>query len=193
MLNKIKAINNYGAEVKDIERIEDNIFTVNNGEEYYVLTEEEAQEIYVDLQIDLINEFGLEGFTEYAQQYIIDNCLNINWFNEAMIESNENYVYDLEEEELQELLDEYEVETAEELINEFNSQYENGYQWYKETFGTEDIQYLINKHDLLNIDAVIEFCQKVDGRGHIIASYDGIENEVEVEIDNTTYYIYRLN
>ena len=192
MLNKIKAINNYGAEVKDIERIEDNIFTMNNGEEYYVLTEEEAQEIYVDLQIDLINEFGLEGFTEYAQQYIIDNCLNINWFNEAMIESNENYVYDLEEEELQELLDEYEVETAEELINEFNSQYENGYQWYKETFGTEDIQYLINKHDLLNIDAVIEFCQKVDGRGHIIASYDGIENEVEVEIDNTTYYIYRL-
>ena len=191
MLNKIKAINNYGAEVKDIEKIEDNIFTMNNGEEYYVLTDEEAQEIYVDLQVDLINEFGLEGFTEYAQQYIIDNCLNIDWFNDAMIESNENYVYDLEEEDLQELLDEYGVETAEDLINEFNSQYENGYQWYKETFGTEDIQYLINKHDLLNIDAVIEFCQEIDGRGHIIASYDGIENEVE--IDDITYYIYRLN
>ena len=190
MLNKIKAINNYGAEVKDIEKIEDNIFTMNNGEEYYVLTNEEAQEIYVDSQTELINDLGLEGFTEYAQQYIIDNCLNIDWFNEAMNESNENYVYDLEEEDLQELLDEYDVETAEELINEFNSQYENGYQWYKENFGTEDIQYLINKHDLLNIDAVIEFCQEVDGRGHIIASYDGIENEVE--INNTTYYIYRL-
>ena len=190
MLNKIKAINNYGAEVKDIEKVEDNIFTMNNGEEYYVLTNEEAQEIYVDSQTELINDLGLEGFTEYAQQYIIDNCLNIDWFNEAMNESNENYVYDLEEEDLQELLDEYDVETAEELINEFNSQYENGYQWYKENFGTEDIQYLINKHDLLNIDAVIEFCQEVDGRGHIIASYDGIENEVE--IDNTTYYIYRL-
>ena len=36
MLNKIKAINNYGAEVKDIEKIENNIFTMNNGEEYYV-------------------------------------------------------------------------------------------------------------------------------------------------------------
>ena len=191
MLNKIKAINNYGAEVKDIEKIENNIFTINNGEEYYVLTDEEAQEIYIDLQTDLINELGLEGFTEYAQQYIIDNCLNINWFNEAMIESNENYVYDLEEEDLQELLDEYGVETAEELINEFNSQYENGYQWYKEAFGTEDIQYLIDKYDLLNIDAVIEFCQEIDGRGHIIASYDGIENEVE--IDDITYYIYRLN
>ena len=191
MLNKIKAINNYGIEVKDIEKIEDNIFTISNGEEYYVLTDEESQEIYVDLEVDLINELGLEGFTEYAQQYIIDNCLNIDWFNNVMIESNENYVYDLEEEELQELLDEYKVETAEELINEFNSQYENGYQWYKETFGTEDIQYLINKYDLLDVNAVIEFCQEVDGRGHIISSYDGIENKIE--IDDITYYIYRLN
>ena len=191
MLNKIKAINNYGIEVKDIEKIEDNIFTINNGEEYYVLTDEEAQEIYVDLQDDLINELGLEGFTEYAQQYIIDNCLNIDWFNDTMKEANENYVYDLEEEELQELLDEYKVETAEELINEFNLQYENGYQWYKETFGTEDIQYLIDKYNLLDVNAVIEFCQDVDGRGHIIASYDGVEDEIE--IDDITYYIYRLN
>ena len=191
MLNKIKAINNYGVEVKDIEKIEENIFTINNGEEYYVLTDEEAQEIYVDLQVELINELGLEGFTEYAQQYIIDNCLNIDWFKETMNESNENYVYDLEEEDLQELLEEYDVETAEDLINEFNSQYENGYQWYKEIFGTEDIQYVIDKYDLLNIGAVIEFCQEVDGRGHIIASYDGIENEVE--INNITYYLYRLN
>ena len=180
MLNKIKAIiNNYGIEVEEIEKIEDNIFTINNGEEYYVLTDEEAQEIYVDLQVDLINELGLEGFTEYAQQYIIDNCLNIDWFNDTMIESNENYVYDLEEEDLQELLDEYGVETAEELINEFNSQYENGYQWYKD------------KHDLLNINAVIEFCQKIDGRGHIIASYDGIEDTII--INDITYYLYRLN
>ena len=191
MLNKIKAINNYGIEVKDIEKIEDNIFTLSNGQEYYVLIDEEAQEIYVDLQIELINELGLEGFTEYAQQYIINNCLNISWFNEAMIESNENYVYDLEEEELQELLDEYKVETAEELINEFNSQYENGYQWCKDTFGTKDIQYLINENDLLDIPSVIVFCQEVDGRGHIISSYDGIENEIE--IDDVTYYIYRLN
>ena len=192
MLNKIKAIiNNYGIEVEEIEKIEDNIFTINNGEEYYVLTDEEAQEIYVDLQTELINDLGLEGFTEYAQQYIIDNCLNIDWFNDAMIESNENYVYNLEEEDLQELLDEYGVETAEELINEFNSQYENGYQWYKETFGTEDVQYLIDKHDLLNINAVIEFCQKIDGRGHIIASYDGIEDTII--INDITYYLYRLN
>jgi hypothetical protein len=68
MLNKIKAIiNNYGIEVEAIEKIENNIFTISNGQEYYVLTDEEAQEIYVDLQSDLINDIGLEGFTEYAQ------------------------------------------------------------------------------------------------------------------------------
>ena len=192
MLNKIKAIiNNYGIEVEEIEKIEDNIFTINNGKEYYVLTDEEAQEIYVDLQVDLINEFGLEGFTEYAQQYIIDNCLNIDWFNDTMTESNEDYVYNLEEEDLNELLDEYNVETEKELINEFNSQYENGLQWYKEIYGTEELQYLINKYNLLDVDAVIEFCQEVDGRGHIIASYDGIEDTII--INDITYYLYRLN
>ena len=191
MLNKIKAICNFKEmSINELKEINENIFTIDN-EAYYVLTDNEAQEMYEEIEKDLINDLGLEGFTEYAQQYIIDNCLNIDWFNDAMTEANENYVYDLEEEDLQELLDDYHVETAEDLIYEFNSQYENGYQWYKEIFGTEDIQYLINKHDLLDIDAVIAFCQEIDGRGHIIASYDGIENEVE--IDDITYYIYRLN
>lgn len=191
MLNKIKAICNFKEmSINELEEINENIFMIDN-EEYYVLTDNEAQEMYEEIEKDLINDLGLEGFTEYAQQYIIDNCLNIDWFNDAMTESHEDYVYNLEEEDLQELLDDYHVETAENLINEFNSQYENGYQWYKETFGTEDIQYLIDKHNLLDIDAVIAFCQEVDGRGHIIASYDGIENEVE--IDDITYYIYRLN
>jgi hypothetical protein len=191
MLNKIKAINNFKEmSINELEEINEYTFMIDN-EEYYVLTDNEAQEMYEEIEKELINELGLEGFTEYAQQYIIDNCLNINWFNDAMTEANENYVYDLEEEDLQELLDDYHVETAEDLIYEFNSQYENGYQWYKEIFGTEDIQYLINKHDLLDIDAVIAFCQEVDGRGHIIASYDGEENIIEVEGEE--YYIYRIN
>ena len=191
MLNKIKAICNFKEmSINELEEINEYTFMIDN-EEYYVLTDNEAQEMYEEIEKDLINDMGLEGFTEYAQQYIIDNCLNIDWFNDAMTESHEDYVYNLEEEDLQELLDDYHVETAEDLINEFNSQYENGYQWYKETFGTEDIQYLINKHDLLDIDAVIAFCQEVDGRGHIIASYDGEENIIEVEGEE--YYIYRIN
>jgi hypothetical protein len=191
MLNKIKAICNFKEmSINELEEINENIFIIDN-EEYYVLTDNEAQEMYEEIEKDLINELGLEGFTEYAQQYIIDNCLNIDWFNDTMTESNENYVYDLEEEDLQELLDDYGVATAEDLIYEFNSQYENGYQWYKETFGTEDMQYLIDKHDLLDIDAIIEFCQEVDGRGHMIASYDGEENIIEVEGEE--YYIYRIN
>ena len=191
MLNKIKAICNFKEmSINELEEINEYTFMIDN-EEYYVLTDNEAQEMYEEIEKDLIIGMGLEGFTEYAQQYIIDNCLNIDWFNDAMTESHEDYVYNLEEEDLQELLDDYHVETAEDLINEFNSQYENGYQWYKETFGTEDIQYLINKHDLLDIDAVIAFCQEVDGRGHIIASYDGEENIIEVEGEE--YYIYRIN
>lgn len=32
---------------------------------------------------------------------------------------------------------------------------------------------------------------RMDGRGHSLASYDGAENEQEVE--GTTYYLYRIN
>ena len=41
------------------------------------------------------------------------------------------------------------------------------------------------------MDKFIEFCQEIDGRGHIIASYDGIEDTII--INNITYYLYRLN
>ena len=190
MLNKIKAINNFGIEVNDIEKIEKNVFTTNDGQEYCVLTDEEAQKLYVILQTEFIEEFGIGGFTEFGQDYIINNCLNIEFFNDMMSEANENYIYNLEEEDLQELLDDYGVELASDLINEFNSQYENGYQWYIDTFGDDDIQYLIDKHNLLDIDKIIEFCQEVDGRGNTLSSYDGRENEIE--INNITYYIYRL-
>jgi hypothetical protein len=119
----------------------------------------------------------------------------MDWFNEAMTEFHEDYVYDLiydlEEEELQGLLNGYNIDTVEGLINEFNSQYENGYQWYKETFGTEDIQYVIDKYDLLDMDAIIEYCKEVEGKEYILEFYGGVENEIE--IDDITYYIYRLN
>ena len=42
----------------------------------------------------------------------------------------------------------------------------------------------------MDIQKVIEYCQEVDGRGHIISAYDGEENIIEV--DNIDYYIYRI-
>lgn len=42
-----------------------------------------------------------------------------------------------------------------------------------------------------DLDSFVESAIGADGRGHFLSSYDGEENEIE--IDNETYYVYRTN
>jgi len=42
-----------------------------------------------------------------------------------------------------------------------------------------------------DMDSFIEDAISADGRGHFLSSYDGNENEID--IDDETYYAYRLN
>ena len=191
MLNKIKAICNFKEmSINELEEINENIFTIDN-EKYYVLTDAEAQEMYEEMEKDLIKEIGFYGFTEYAQEYIINNCLDMQYFDECLYESNMNYVEDMYKDELEEMFDTWNVTNKEDLIIELNNQYKNGLEFFKEIYTDKEISEIINENYLMDIDKVIAFCQEVDGRGHIIATYDGEENEID--IDNTTYYIYRIN
>ena len=190
MLNKIKAICNFKEmSINDLEEINENIFTIDN-EEYYVLTNEEAQEMYEEIEKDLINEMGLEGFTKIAQEYIINNCLNMNYFNGALNEYNTEYVYDMYEDELEEMFDIWEVTNKEDLIVKLNNQYKNGLEFFKEIYSDREILNIIDENYLIDINKVIEYCQEIDGRGHIISTYDGEENIIEV--NNIDYYIYRI-
>jgi hypothetical protein len=192
MLNKIKAlVNNKGIDVNDITEIQNNQLFIVGNEEYYVLTDEEAQEIYEDIQRDLINDMGLEGFSSWAKEEIINNYLNMNWFNSALDEYNTMYVYELEEYELQEMCDMYEVDNEVDLIESLNNQYDNGLQFFQEMYNERELSEIIERENLLDIDKVIAYCQEIDGRGGTITSYDGVE-EVE-EVDNIEYYIYRIN
>lgn len=190
MLNKIKAICNFKEmSINDLEEINDNIFTIDN-EEYYVLTDEEAQEMYEEIERELMSDFGLEGFTKIAQEYIINNCLNMDYFNEALNEYNTEYVYDMYEDELEEMYDIWGVSNEEELIEKLNNEYKNGLEFFREMYSDKEIFNIIDENYLIDIDKVIEYCQKMDGRGHIISTYDGEENTIEV--NNIDYYIYRI-
>ena len=187
MLNKIKAMNNFGIEVNEIkEIIEDGkIFVLNNGQEYYVLTDNEAQEIYEDMEKELINDLGLEAFTPMAQEYIINNCLNLGWFDEYREEFYQMEIEEYDEEELLEQFKDYNVNNEEELlegiIKESMREYGNSFNWHQEYCGisNKELTYLIDYYNLLDVDKVIEYCQEIDGRGHMIASYDGKENIIE--------------
>ena len=191
MLNKIKAlVNNKGIDVNDITEIQNNQLFIVGNEEYYVLTDEEAQEIYEEMQREIIEELGLEGFSSWAREEIINNYLDINWFNEGMIEYHQSYIDDMYEDELKEELDNYGVENEEELLECYTNAYDNGLQFFQEMYDEKELMEIIERKNLLDIDKVIEYCQEIDGRGNIIASYDG-EEEIE-EVDNIDYYIYRI-
>ena len=198
--NKIIALGqffNREVEIAAIKTTENNIFEVE-GQEFYVLTDAEAQEIFEDMQRDLIDDLGIEGFTEYGANYITQNCIDFTWFDEVMEESFQSYIDDIREEpgaeegktRLDEEMEEAGAETEEDFL-EYLTEGEDSYKWYVSNFSTDNLKDIIKQYNLLDVNKIIEFIQEEDGRGNTIASYDGEENTEEV--DGVEYFIYRIN
>ena len=96
---KLQALANYlGVEPNyfEEESYDDNAFESKEyNEEYLVLTEDEARE-YADRDIrNIFDDLGFESFTPSFQDWIIDNALDNDWFEESERESYENYVDDI--------------------------------------------------------------------------------------------------
>lgn len=184
---------------KDVEvkesQYDENIYVVD-GEEYLILTDEEADETHREYIKSFIEDCGITGFTEFAQEYIYENCMDSSWFDEAMKESFESYVEDIRNEEsdngfknrlVEEMYDNG-CEDEDSYVEYLCSSYENGIQWYRENFGDTDFASIVNEHCSLDIDKISEFCIEYDGRGHSLSSYDGHELELDDE-----YYAYRVS
>ena len=84
-------------EGSEIKVLNENTFEVD-GAEYLVLTEDEREEEFKAYQESLIEDMGLESFSEWAQDYIIENFVDDEWFMEAMREHFEYYISDINEE-----------------------------------------------------------------------------------------------
>lgn len=196
-MKRIEALANFlGCEVEDLEIIyKDNEFRTKDGKEYFVLTDDEANEEFYDYEKNSIEELGLDLFTDWAKDYIIENCLDIDWFNEYMRENYLCYCDDIEmeksssvdyENRLEEEMTYAGCETKEDYISYLCEGYVDSVAWFEANFGNEELNHIINTYNLLDIEKVIDFIKEEDGRG-VLASYDGIENEEE------EYFIYRIN
>lgn len=198
-MKKIKALAKFlGIETKEIEEDMNNhkYFKTEDGEEYMVLTDDEAEEEFYNYESDLIEECGLDAFSDWAEDYVIENCLDIDWFEDYFREYYESYANDIETESASS--DKYENRLEEEMaeaectdIDEFIDYLVDGIRddfvkEFKFDFGEEMLTEVITNNNLLDMDAVIDYIKEEDGRG-ILASYDGVENE------EGEYYIYRTN
>ena len=209
---KKQALADYlGVNVDSIEEgYDENVFEVNDEdglavEEYLVLDDWDADEYTKDDIESTMNDMGLLAFTEDFQDWAIVNAVNQDYFETDMywsikddIESMEKdelieelYQHDLiatreelEDKELDEILDEYEYDLQEAMIN----YYANSIDWFIDNYGEEELKEHPNAFDL---DDIVKECIDWDGRGHFLASYDGVEIDLG-EYDGEYLYAYRI-
>lgn len=190
---KINALLNYLGETKETATVEtlkhdDNKTVFVDNMEYIILTDEEADEYYKEYQLSLIEDLGLEGFSDWAKNYILDNFTysHSEMFEDIQYEDAVSYVDDLKYGgDLDDELSRYSCKNEEELIDLLCE--EDCVEWFKSVFGIDEYNRIIIENNLIDWDEVIEWIKEVDGRG-VMASYDGIEMELENDL-----YAYRIN
>ena len=185
-------------EVEDltVSKYDERVFENEEAGEYIVLTEEEADEAAEENLKESINDMGLESFTEDFQQWILDNCVDSDWFAEYLEDYERGYIEDIRCEEsdyeeyetrLAEEMEDAGVDTEDEFLQYLIECYDDPVEWFKDMFGMEEFTNTIEEYNLIDWEAVINEAIEVDGCGHFIATYDGEENEMG------EYFIYRLN
>ena len=185
-------------EVEDLttSKYDERTFENKEAGEYIVLTEEEAYEEAEESIKDTIEECGIESFSECFQEWILDTCVEKEWFDEYLEEYYLNYIDDIRdvkaiyeeyETRLDEEMEDVGVETEEEFLYYLIECAGNSIDWYIDCFGYEDFKTTCEENDLIDWDSVIEEVISEDGLAHSIATYDGKQYEVD------KYFIYRLN
>ena len=185
-------------EVEDLttSKYDNRVFENEEAGEYIVLTEEEAYEEAEESIKNSIEDLGLESFSECFQEWILDTCVDKEWFDEYLEEYYTYYIDDIRdvkaiyeeyETRLEEEMDDAGVNTEEEFLYYLIDDAGNSIDWYIDCFGYEEFKYICEECDLIDWDSVIEEVISEDGFAHSIATYDGKEYEVD------KYFIYRLN
>ena len=104
---KLKAFSDeLGVKVSDIE-VDDSLESgvhfkmiggPREGEEYIVYTGNEADDALRDNVENVMNDLGLDSFTEDFRQWILENAVDKSWFDEWLSEDVYNQIYDLKNE-----------------------------------------------------------------------------------------------
>ena len=185
-------------EVEDLttSKYDNRVFENEEAGEYIVLTEEEAYDAAEENLREIIEDLGLESFSECFQEWILDSCVDKEWFDGYLEEYYFNYINDIRDEEsvyeeyetrLDEEMDEAGVETEEEFLDCLIDDAGNSIDWYIDCFGYEEFKSVCEECDLIDWDSVIEEVISEDGVANSIATYDGKEYVIG------EYFIYRLN
>lgn len=213
-IEKRDALAEYLGEEGEIRYMDNDLFVLPMGGSYLVYTDEEADAKAKEEVINSIDDMGIEAFTPDFRQDIIDNqMVDVDWFDDAMEESYDFYADDIMSEDGEhgnrlfdemieegviseedvtedgELVDGIDLdEKKEEYVDHLRNQseYASAVDWYIDMFGTDAFSQVAKEHGLFDYDAIAEEVIRLDGRGHLLAAWDG--DELELPND---FYAYK--
>ena len=155
-----------------------------------IVDEDGREKEFKEHQNNLIDDIGINGFSDNFKEWIYNNAINNKWFDDVLKEMMENYIEDIKYEEgrLDEEMEEAGVYTEEEFLEYLIESSGDSIKYYIEMFGKEEFKEVIDKNDLVDREKVIEEIKEWDGYS-CLAIYDGIEHEYY--IDGELYFLYR--
>jgi hypothetical protein len=168
-----------------------------NDKSYKVLTENEIDKEFDELQMDLFNDMGFDAYAEFVKDHILNNAdefIDIEWFDLLQYETLLDYQQYYSDEEWKELAEIYETDDIDELsdydLKSLIENYSDSVSWYIDYAGENEFFEIVDQHKLLNLEKLSEYIKEIDGYD-ILASYDGDVWE-HLALDGDVYYIYRV-
>ena len=209
-MDKIELLANYLEVNEDeITNLYDDVYEYED-EEYLVVDEDQALDyVYEDIQ-SLIDDIGLDAFTPDFRDWIVENCIDPDYFDDWVVE------------DLKQLAEEYDMEGTladecwsngfisdedidgdgeyigdgdlqeiyvEGRLEDINNSLQTSLDYVADNFGWEIIEETVqNNLDILDMDTIVKECIEWDGVAHFLARYDGKEIDL-----GDGYFAYRCN
>jgi hypothetical protein len=191
----VQLLYHLGVNVDDIHNVNATPYVeVEVGNEtWIIMSDQEADEFAEENVINTFEEMGEEGFTVEWKDFV----LNEGDFDTSLQETVDNYIENIREEvsddpttfsnRLDEEMVAHNVASEEEFADQLREDWlgdSTPIEWYIKEFGSEAFK------EFAQVDTtkLAKYVIESDGRGSVIAGYDG--DEVELGKD---YYAYRTN
>ena len=173
------------------------LYEDDDGAQYAVGDEDTFREAQKDNMEQFVDELGYSELSEWAWNYIKENFVNEDHFEEILREDMENYISDMENEDADDE-DEYENRLEEEMAeagvdneDDFLEHLVDGYGdpmiWYEEMFGEEQFKDEAERN--VNEGDALEWL--VDQEGDNLSGYP-VEYVDMSNTDNSWYYVVAI-